>query len=85
MAVHNYTSAAKAKNGISGRHSRASVRGVLELTDLTAAPLPVSSLSHVPKRALSVDAVMDLASEILWPESGREQPVKIDDVDARRA
>jgi TorA maturation chaperone TorD len=29
--------------------------------------------------------VMDLASEILWPEVDHEQPVEIDDVDASRA
>ncbi|MCK1626802.1 molecular chaperone TorD family protein [Bradyrhizobium sp. 160] len=28
---------------------------------------------------------MDLAGEILWPETGSEQPAKIDDVDASRA
>lgn len=38
-----------------------------------------------PQRTLSVEAVMDVASAILWPESGREQVVEIDDVDAARA
>ena len=89
MAVHIHTGATKAKNEISGRKSRGLVRavgGVLEHPDLTAASqLPVSSLSHVPKRGLSVEAVMDLESEILWPEHRREQPVEIDGVDASRA
>jgi TorA maturation chaperone TorD len=45
----------------------------------------VWSVSNFPARALSVEAVMDLASEILWPELGHEQPVEIDGVDAHRA
>lgn len=89
MAVHIHTGATKAKNEISGRKSRGLVRavgGVLEHPDLTAAPqLPASSLSDVTKRELSVEAVMDLESEILWPEHRREQPVEIDGVDASRA
>jgi TorA maturation chaperone TorD len=87
MAVHIHTGAAKAENKISGRKSLVrAVGGVLELTDPTAASqLRVSNSSHVPKPALSVEAVMDLASEILWPEVGHEQPVEIDDVDASRA
>jgi TorA maturation chaperone TorD len=87
MAVHIHTGAAKANNKISGRKSLVrAVGGVLELTDPTAASqLRVSNSSHVPKPALSVEAVMDLASEILWPEVDHEQPVEIDDVDASRA
>jgi TorA maturation chaperone TorD len=89
MAVHIHTGAAKTENEIGGRKSRGLVRavgGVLELADLTAASqLRVSSLSHVPKRVLSVEAVMSLKSEILWPEHHREQSVEIDDVDAARA
>ena len=89
MAVHIHTDAAKAENEMGGRKSRELVRavgGVLELTDLTAAsPLRVSSVSHGPKRALSVEGVMDLENEILWPEHRREQTVEIDDVDASRA
>ena len=89
MAVHIHTGATKAKNEISGRKSRGLVRavgGVLEHPDLTAASqLPASSLSDVTKRELSVEAVMDLESEILWPEHRREQPVEIDGVDASRA
>src|SRR4029079_4454505 len=47
--------------------------------------LPMSKLSKIPARTLSVEAVMDLASEILWPEVGHEQPVEIDEFDAHRA
>ena len=89
MAVHIHTDAAKAENEMGGRKSRELVRAVgevLELTDLTAAsPLRVSSVSRGPKRALSVEGVMDLENEILWPEHRREQTVEIDDVDASRA
>jgi TorA maturation chaperone TorD len=89
MAVNIHKGAAKAENEISGRKSRGPARatgGVPGLTDLTAASqLRVSSSSHVPKRALSVEAVMDLESEILWPENRLEQPVETDDVDASRA
>jgi len=89
MTVHIHTGAANAINKASGQKSRGLVRAVgevIDLADLTAASqLPMSSLSHVPKRVLSVEAVMDLASEILWPEPRREQPVEIDDVDASRA
>jgi len=89
MTVHIHTGTPKKKNEISDPKPRGVVQavgGALELADLIAASqLPVSSLSNVPERALSVEAVMDLASEILWPEPGREQPVGIDDVDASRA
>ena len=89
MAVRIHSGSAKAENEISGRKSRGLVRavgGVLEHPDLTAASqLPASSLSDVTKRELSVEAVMDLESEILWPEHRREQPVEIDGVDASRA
>ena len=36
-------------------------------------------------RPLSIEAVMDLAGEILWPETDHEQPVEIDEFDAHRA
>ena len=62
------------------------VGGVLNPADLIEPPqLPVSKLSKIPARTLSVEAVMDLASEILWPEVGHEQPVEIDEFDAHRA
>jgi DNA-binding transcriptional regulator YdaS (Cro superfamily) len=45
----------------------------------------VSSLSKIPtERVLSVEAVMDVARAILWPDPGGEQPGEIDDVDATR-
>ncbi len=47
--------------------------------------LPVSKLSNVSARTLSVEAVMALASEILWPEVDHGQPVEIDEFDAHRA
>lgn len=37
------------------------------------------------QRVLSVDAVMDVAAAILWPESDRKPSSEIDDVDAARA
>ena len=62
------------------------IGGVLNPADLIEPPqLPVSKLSKVPPRTLSVEAVMDLASEILWPEVGHEQPVEIDEFGAHRA
>ena len=62
------------------------IGGVLNPADLIEPPqLPVSKLSKVPARTLSVEAVMDLASEILWPEVGHEKPVEIDEFDAHRA
>jgi TorA maturation chaperone TorD len=89
MTVHIHTGAPKKKNEISDLKPQGGVRAVgvaLELADLIAASqLPVLNLSHVPKRALSVEAVMDLASEMLWPEPGRQQSVEINDVDASRA
>ena len=37
-------------------------------------------------RELSVDAVMDVARDILWPDETREEPsVEVDDVDEIRA
>jgi TorA maturation chaperone TorD len=53
---------------------------------IDASMLPFLSLADAPTQCvLSVDAVMDVASAILWPEPGHEQPVEIDDVDAARA
>ena len=45
----------------------------------------VSSLKAPAARALTVEAVMDVANSILWPESDREQPVEMDDIDEIRA
>lgn len=89
MAEHIHTVASKKKTELNDRKSREGVRargGALELGHPTAASrLPVSSASHIASRALSLESVMDLASEILWPERRREHPDEIDDVDAGRA
>jgi len=45
----------------------------------------VSSLKAPAARALTVEAVMDVASSILWPESDREQPVEMGGIDEIRA
>jgi TorA maturation chaperone TorD len=46
----------------------------------------VSSWPKIPtERVLSVEAVMDVARAILWPDPGGEQPGEIGDVDAARA
>jgi hypothetical protein len=37
------------------------------------------------ERALTVEAVMDVASAVLWPESDRAQPIEMNDIDAVRA
>jgi len=88
MTEHIHTVASKKKTELDGRKSRGAVRAVGEALELgdptTASRLPVSSSSHIPSRALSLESVMDLASEILWPERRREQP-ETDDVDAGRA
>jgi TorA maturation chaperone TorD len=84
MTVLIHTGTPKKKNETS--HQEAVRAGVPEPADLIEAPqLPVSRLSSVPARALSVESVMDLASEILWPELDHEQTVEIDDFDANRA
>ena len=46
---------------------------------------PVPKSSNVGARTLSVEAVLYLASEILWPEVGHKQLVEIDEFDAHRA
>ena len=89
MTVLIRTGAPKKESETSGRRLEEAVRaigGVLNPADLIEPPrLPVSKLSKVPARTLSVEAVMDLASEILWPEVGHEQPVEIDEFGAHRA
>lgn len=86
MTVLIHTGTPKKKNETSDQEAVRAVGGVPELADLIEAPqLPVSRLSSVPARALSVEAVMDLASEILWPKLDHEQTVEIDDFDANRA
>ncbi|XIA64279.1 molecular chaperone [Bradyrhizobium sp. TZ2] len=53
-----------------------------------ANPIGTSQLSVsnvLPQRALSVEAVMEAASAILWPEPGRKQPTQIDELEGARA
>ena len=89
MTVLIRTGTPKRENRTSDRRPAEAVPaigGVLNPADLIEPPqLPVSKLSKVPARTLSVEAVMDLASEILWPEVGHEQPVEIDEFGAHRA
>ena len=89
MTVLIRTGTPKKKNETSGRRPGETVRvvgGILNPADLTEQPQPpVSKLSNAPGRTLSVEAVMDLAGEILWPEVGHRQPVAIDEFDAHRA
>ena len=89
MTVLIRTGTPKRENRTSDRRPAGAVPaigGVLNPADLIEPPqLPVSKLSKVPARTLSVEAVMDLASEILWPGVGHEQPVEIDEFDAQRA
>jgi len=83
MTVLTQTEAPKKKNEKGDRRSQEAVRavgGVLDPPQLSS-----SRLSTVPARPLTIEAVMDLESEILWPESSREQPLEIDSVDAHRA
>jgi TorA maturation chaperone TorD len=45
-----------------------------------------ASSSSAPRgRVLSVDAVMDVASAILWPDPDRVQPIEVDESDTARA
>jgi TorA maturation chaperone TorD len=83
MTVLTHTGALKKKTENGDRRPQEAVRAIGGVFD--APQLPASRLSNVPARPLSVEAVMDLAGEILWPESGHEQPLEIDGVDAHRA
>lgn len=66
---------------VGDRRSQKAVRAVRS----EAPQLPSSRLSNVPARALSVEAAMDLAAEILWPELGRGRPHDSHGFDAHRA
>jgi TorA maturation chaperone TorD len=83
MTVLTHTGTPKKKNEKGDRRHQEAVRTVGGVLD--ARQLPASRLSTVPARPLSVEAVMDLESEILWPESGHEEPLETDSVDAHRA
>jgi TorA maturation chaperone TorD len=89
MTVHTHTSASNTKNEAGDPKRQAVVQavgGALKPSDPIVASHPsASNLSRVRNRALSVEAVMDLEREILWPTTGNEQPVELDDVDASRA
>ena len=65
MTSLTYTRAPKLKNEVGDRSPYGVVQTVRR-----------SSLSNVRARALSVEAVMDLAAEILWPEFGHEQSIE---------
>jgi TorA maturation chaperone TorD len=54
----------------------------MHLSQISARP---NFSSGAAERVLSVDAVMDVARAILWPELSNEEPVEIDDGEAARA
>src|SRR5688572_19704316 len=86
MTVLIRTGTSRKENETSDRRPQQAARAIgdaLGPTVLIEAPrLPASVRST---RTLSVEAVMDLASEILWPEAGHEQPVEIDEFDSHRS
>ena len=86
MTVLIRTGTSKKENEACDRKPQQAARAIgdaLGPTVLIEAPrLPASGRST---RTLSVEAVMDLASEILWPEAGHEQPVGIDEFDSLRS
>ena len=73
MTNLTHTGAPK-KNEVVHRTPQKAVRAVSSVFE--APQLPASRLANVPARALSVEAVMDLAAEILWPDLGHEQPLE---------
>jgi TorA maturation chaperone TorD len=83
MTGLTHTGAPKKKNEAGDRRPQEGVRavgGVFETPQL-----PVPRLPNLPARALSVEAVMDLAAEILWPEFGHErQSLESHSVDKHR-
>jgi len=67
MTALTRTGSPKMKNEVGDRRTQEPVRtvgGVFETPQL-----PASRSPNVTARALSVEAVMDLAAEILWPDS----------------
>lgn len=56
---------------------------VLDGHEIGAARLPVSNV--LPERELSVEAVMKVAGDILWPEPRHEQTTQFDDMEGARA
>jgi TorA maturation chaperone TorD len=86
MTVLIRTSTQKTENETRDRKPQQAVRAIGDILDPTvlieAPRLPASRGST---RTPSVEVVMDLASEIPWPEAGHEQPVDIDEFDANRS
>lgn len=74
MNVPTHTGAPKRKSEVGDRRPQEAIRSVGSLFETPQLPAP--RLPNVPARALSVEAVMDLAAEILWPELGHEQPIE---------
>jgi TorA maturation chaperone TorD len=83
MTALTHTGVPNKKSEKGDRRPQEAVRAVGGVLD--APQLSSSRLSTVPARPLTVEAVMDLEGEILWPESGHEQPLEIDSIDAHRA
>ena len=86
MTTLIHTSAPPAKkNRTSDPKPREAVRAVGSVFERAHSTDPLPGWSKIPTRVLSVEAVMDVAREILWPDARGEQPAEIDDVDAARA
>jgi TorA maturation chaperone TorD len=83
MTALTHTEVPNKKSEKGDRRSQEAVQAIGGVLD--APQLSSSRLSTVPASPLTVEAVMDLEGEILWPESGHEQPLEIDSVDAHRA
>jgi hypothetical protein len=74
MNGFTHTGAPKKKREVGDRRPQETVRAVGSVFETPQ--LPPWRLPNVPARALSVEAVMDLAAEILWPELDHEQPLE---------
>lgn len=74
MNVFARTGAPKRKSEVGDRRPQEAMRAVGSVFETPQ--LPPSRLPNVPARALLVEAVMDLAAEILWPELGHEQSIE---------
>ena len=82
MTVLIHTGAPKRKSEVGEQKSQKAARTVDSIPE---APQRPASKPYVRARTLSVDAVMDLAAEILWPEVRHEKPVDSCGVDTHRA
>jgi hypothetical protein len=74
MTGLTHTGEPKRKNEAGDRRSLEAARVVGSVFEM--AQLPASRFPNIPARALSVEAVMDLATDILWPDFGHEQPLE---------